>query len=139
MTLTETSFQAYYGAGRLSTKRTRQVLSFVRMNPDCTNEDISAGMHLPIQTVTPRTREAKANGLLWVTGVKRTRSGRSAVTHRVASCPDCMSEDLVREDLGGHTVFTYGCRNCGCTFRAHVGATQSTEALVTRIDREVSE
>ena len=60
----ETSIEAYYDIRTLSTPLALKVRSFIAANPDCTNEDISQGLRLRIQTVTPRVKELKESGII---------------------------------------------------------------------------
>lgn len=124
MSITEESRRAYYSIERLASPRNRQVHRFIELNPGVSNEDIAIGMKLPIQSITPRTREQKANGTIIVTGRVRTRSGRFAVQHSVVSCPVCMGTSL---DISprNEITFDYMCRGCGCRFEIYVGESQS--------------
>ncbi len=129
MTITEESRRAYYSIEKLASPRSRQVHRFIELNPGVSNEDIAIGMKLPIQSITPRTREQKANGTIVVTGRVRTRSGRFAVQHSVVSCPVCMGTSLAITPLNDK-IFGYVCRGCGCRFEIDVGKTQSDIAKV---------
>ena len=120
MTVSETSVEAYYAAKTLSHPLTMKVRSFIAANPDCTNEDISLGLRLRIQTVTPRSKELKENGIVWITGKARTSTGRTANTLHVATCPYCMSDHILarRRDA---LFFDYQCWDCGRKFSARLG------------------
>lgn len=120
MTVAETSVQAYYGAERLSRQRCIQVREFIEANPDVCNEDISRGLRMPIQTVTPRVKELKENGVVWVTGRKKTSTGAGAKTYRVACCPRCLSARLEATRIDSQR-FRYYCWICGHTFIARLG------------------
>ena len=120
MTLSETSIEAYYDIRTLSTPLALKVRSFIAANPDCTNEDISQGLRLRIQTVTPRVKELKENGIVWITGRARTSTGRTANTLRVATCPFCMSEHVLANRRDS-VVFDYRCWDCGRNFCARLG------------------
>ena len=127
MTLSDTSIQAYYGVECLAKHRCIQVREFIEANPDVCNEDIARGLRLRIQSVTPRTKELKENGIVWVIGRVRTSSGRTAKSYRVASCPECMSTHLQAERLDPER-FSYYCWNCGHRFVARLG--ERSEGIV---------
>ena len=129
MTVTETSREAYYSIQTCSKPRTIAVRNYIEANPDSTNEDVARGLRMRIQGVTPRTRELKANGLLWITGLKDTGSRRRAYTMKVPTCPFCLSTRLEAERID-LSRFSYYCWTCGKRFIAYVGADASEEVEV---------
>ena len=120
MTVADTSIEAYYNVRNLSKPTTMKVRAFIAVNPDCTNEDIALGLRLRIQTVTPRTKELKENGVVWITGKARTSTGQSANTLRVATCPYCMSDHVLAKRRNP-CFFDYQCWDCGRSFSARLG------------------
>lgn len=129
MPVTEESLEAYYRASALATRRNMQVRAWLSENPGSTNEEIAEGTGLPLQTVTPRTRELKYNGAVWITGRKRTALGQSAAMHEVASCPVCGSPELAATRRDPCT-FAYSCVPCGSRFVARVGRGQSEPVVI---------
>lgn len=127
--IAETSIEAYYSMNKLSTKTCIRVRDFIVANPDCTNEDISKGLRLRIQTVTPRVKELKENGVVWITGRAKTSSNRTANTYRVATCPYCMSDHVLAERRD-RVVFDYRCWDCGRKFCARLGERSADVAEV---------
>ena len=120
MTVSETSLEAYYSIKKCAKPRTIAVRNYIEANPASTNEDVARGLRMRIQGVTPRTRELKMNGLLWITGFKWTDGGRRAYTMKVPTCPFCLSTriEATRLDL---SRFSYYCWTCGRRFTAYVG------------------
>ena len=129
MTVTETSMEAYYSIKTCSKPRTVAVRNFIEANPDSTNEDVARGLRMRIQGVTPRTRELKMNGLLWITGMKSTGTKRRAYTMKVPTCPFCLSTRLEAGRLDP-SHFSYYCWTCGKRFVAYVGEDASEEVEV---------
>lgn len=106
--------EGFYGQSRLLADKCLQVKRFIEANPGCTNEEIAMGTGLRIQTVTPRTKELKENGVVWITGRAQTSSHSSAAEHSLASCPSCMGHSLSIQRSGNG--FRYHCNNCGRDF-----------------------
>lgn len=131
MTVSETSMEAYYSIRTCSMPRAVAVRNYIEANPDSTNEDVARGLRMKIQGVTPRTRELKVNGLLWITGTRLTDCGRRAYTMKVPTCPFCLNTRLEAERLD-RCRFTYYCWTCGRRFTAYVGenATEEVEVVV---------
>lgn len=129
MTIAETSIETYYSIRKIASEQSRKVRAFVEANPDVTNELIAEGLRMRIQAVTPRVKELKENGIIWITGTTKTSTGRSAKTVRVATCPRCMSTKVMAERRD--TVsFRYHCWSCGCDFVARVGERSADEVEV---------
>lgn len=119
----------YYSIEKCSGDRCMKIRRFIAANPDVTNEDISKAMNIRIQTVTPRTRELKVNGLVWVTGKALTSSGHVACTMSAATCPHCMSTKLEANQEDREFV-SYYCYTCGERFRARTGGLKTTAVEV---------
>lgn len=130
MPVAETSLEAYYDIKRIAREQCRKVRAFIEANPDVTNEQISEGLRMKIQAVTPRVKELKENGVVWITGTAKTSTGRSAKTVRAATCPRCMSTGVMAERRDA-VSFRYHCWNCGCDFVARVGEHSADEVEVT--------
>ena len=124
MSVSETSMQAYYSIQKCSAERCLQVRQYIEANPNVTNEDIAQALGMRIQGVTPRTRELKVNGLIWITGRARTSTGRTAFTMRAATCPHCLSTKLEATPETTNTV-SYYCYTCGKRFMARTGGEKS--------------
>lgn len=129
MTISETSIEAYYSVRELSKESCIRVRRFIEANPDCTNEDISQGLRMRIQTVTPRVKELKENGIVWTTGRTKTSTGRMARTYRAATCPYCLSGH-VRSKRRDAVMFDYHCWDCGKDFSARLGERSADEVEV---------
>lgn len=129
MTVSETSIESYYRIQKVSARQCNQVRRFIEANPDVTNELISEGLRMRIQAVTPRVKELKENGIVWITGKVRTSTGRYANTLRVATCPHCMSTNVIasRRDA---VSFCYHCWDCGSDFVARVGERSAEQVTV---------
>ena len=65
-------------------------------------------------------KELKENGVVWVTGRKKTSTGAGAKTYRVACCPRCLSARLEATRIDSQR-FRYYCWICGHTFIARLG------------------
>lgn len=120
MTVSDTSIEAYYSERRIASEQSIRVRGFIAANPDSTNEDIALGLRMRIQTVTPRVKELKECGVVWITGRTKTSAGRTAKTLRVATCPYCLS-DHIRSVRRDPEYFDYHCWDCGRDFSARLG------------------
>lgn len=129
MPMTATSIEAYYSIQKCSARKCLEVRQYVEANPGSTNEDIATALNMKIQSVTPRTRELKVNGLLWITGKEKTASGRNGYAMSPATCPNCMSTKLEvsRESEG---MFGYYCFTCGHRFRARLSENSELEEVI---------
>lgn len=127
MTVSATSMEAYYSVQKCSAPRCLRVRQFIEANPNVTNEDIAMALNMRIQGVTPRTRELKMNGLVWITGRAATSTGRNAYTMKAATCPNCLSTKLEATPETEGT-FSYYCYTCGKRFEARTGG-NSTEVV----------
>ena len=129
MTIAETSIEAYYSVSKLSARRSLAVRAYIEANPGVTNEDISQGLRLRIQSVTPRVKELLENGVIWITGRSKTSTGYTARTYSAASCPHCLSTQVQarRRDA---LYFDYYCWNCGRRFSARLGERSSEQVEV---------
>jgi len=121
--------QDYYRSSRMLADKCIKVRNFIRYNPKCTNENIATGLGMKIQTVTPRTKELKENGIIWIVGKGKTSSNRSAWLYSIASCPKCKSNSLSVTKMDA-VRFAYHCNNCNHNFIATVGSDRTQEVLV---------
>lgn len=116
----------------LQARRRALVLKHLKEHPGETNEEISEALGLPIQSVTPRTRELKERGRIWITGKRETSSGRMAAEMSPASCPLCGAppESIAYWGEGG---FVYRC-TCGCEYVALVGPSRNLSVVVRTME-----
>lgn len=119
----------YYKEKKLLAPRCIQVKDFIKYNPNVSNEDIARGLNVKIQSVTPRTKELKENGIVWITNRGRTSSNRTAWLMTLAHCPRCKSHSLsIRKP--DSVRFQYHCNNCNYEFTALVGKNRSQEVII---------
>ena len=86
MTIAQTSLFAYESITPTDLNiKQQKVFAFIRDHPGCTNEEISQGTGMRLQSVTPRTGELRAIGCIAVSGQKKMSSGRYAMTYEVIS------------------------------------------------------
>jgi len=74
----KTSLQAWDSVQSTLSPRQRQVLAAIHQLGKATNEGIAQHLGLPVHTVTPRTGELEAKGMIRECGRCQTSSGRSA-------------------------------------------------------------
>lgn len=129
MTMPTKRTRNYYGEGTLSTQSSLKVRKFIEYNPGVTNEEIARGTGMRIQTVTPRTKELKENGIVWITGRAKTTSSSSAALHTLANCPMCRDHSLTITRTSGK-VFQYHCNNCGHDFSAVTDSKKKREVMI---------
>ncbi|MBQ7622096.1 MAG: winged helix-turn-helix domain-containing protein [Candidatus Methanomethylophilaceae archaeon] len=119
----------YYRESRIYSKRCTEVRNYVKFNPNVSNEQIANGLGLKIQTVTPRIKELRENGVVWVTGRTKTSSKRPAWTYKLAACPSCRSNSLGIKKMD-QIRFSYHCNNCHRDFIALVGDKKTQEVFL---------
>ena len=73
----QTSLMAFCGLKRdgLLAFRQKLVLDFIKENPDSSDKEISIGLNLPINCITPRRNELAKAGLIIRNGTKE-QAGR---------------------------------------------------------------
>lgn len=128
--MTQESLNAFVSVEPILPTFDARVTTYIRDNPGCTNDDLTRGLGMPIQSVTPSTFRLKQQGLVWIVGHKPTSTGRSAGAMSLARCPTCGRTELdIRKEQQG--VFRYEC-GAHHVFRAYVGARCSEEAVIVR-------
>lgn len=79
----ETSLKAYHSITKELGDRQRAVYEFIESNPDVCNLEIAEGLHLPINSITPRVLELREKGFVESSGEKLSRTGRKAIKWKV--------------------------------------------------------
>lgn len=80
----QTSLDAYHSISDVKLNQMQAaVYQYIQFNPGCTNEQISYGLKMRLQSVTPRTTELIKMGKVFVSGRSKQSSGRYAKTYEV--------------------------------------------------------